>query len=134
LRSFFFSKKTFEVGFFNGHHSFSLSLSFSIPQKGMYTLLSGLLEWATAKEEVRVILLGLDGAGKTTTLQALRAAADRRARGRHALGGSSGNAAEPLPKARPTVGLNVGRLDTAGAAVMLWDLGGAAGLRVIWDR
>ena len=99
----------------------------------MYTLLSGLVEWATAKEEVRVILLGLDGGGKTTTLQALRAAADRRARGRHAMGGSS-NAAEPLPKARPTVGLNVGRLDTAGAAVMLWDLGGAAGLRVIWDR
>lgn len=94
----------------------------------MYTLLSGLVEWATAKEEVRVILLGLDSAGKTTTLQALRAAADRRARGR-------GNAAsEPLPKARPTVGLNVGRLDAAGAAVMLWDLGGAAGLRVIWDR
>ena len=101
----------------------------------MYTLLSGLVEWATAKEEVRVILLGLDGAGKTTTLHALRAAADRRARGRHAMGGSSANSAgEPLPKARPTVGLNVGRLDTAGAAVMLWDLGGAAGLRVIWDR
>ena len=100
----------------------------------MYTLLSGLVEWATAKEEVRVILLGLDSAGKTTTLQALRAAADRRARGRHAMMSSSSNAAEPLPKARPTVGLNVGRLDTAGAAVMLWDLGGAAGLRVIWDR
>lgn len=101
----------------------------------MYTLLSGLVEWATAKEEVRVILLGLDGAGKTTTLQALRAAADRRARGRHASSSTSGgNAVEPLPKARPTVGLNVGRLETAGAAVMLWDLGGAAGLRVIWER
>lgn len=105
----------------------SLFLSF----KKMYTLLSGLVEWATAKEEVRVILLGLDGAGKTMTLQALRAAAARRARGRHA---SSSSNAEPLPKARPTVGLNVGRLDTAGAAVMLWDLGGAAGLRVIWER
>ena len=101
----------------------------------MYTLLSGLMEWATAKEEVRVILLGLDGAGKTTTLQALRAAADRRSRGRHAsLSGNAGSSSEPLPKARPTVGLNVGRLDTAGASVMLWDLGGAAGLRVIWDR
>lgn len=98
----------------------------------MITLISGLIEWATAKEEVRVILLGLDAAGKTTTLQALRATADRRARGR--MSSSSSSNAEPLPKARPTVGLNVGRLDTAGAAVMLWDLGGAAGLRVIWDR
>ena len=116
---------------------FPFFLSPLLKEKDMYTLLSGLVEWATAKEEVRVILLGLDSAGKTTTLQALRAAADRRARGRHAMmlgGGSSSNAAEPLPKARPTVGLNVGRLDAAGAAVMLWDLGGAAGLRVIWDR
>lgn len=102
----------------------------------MYTLLSGLLDWATAKEEVRVILLGLDGAGKTTTLQALRAASERRSRGgggRNPMSSSAINA-EPLPKARPTVGLNVGRLEAAGAAVMLWDLGGAAGLRVIWDR
>lgn len=89
----------------------------------MFTLLSGLIEWAASKEEVRLLVLGLDGAGKTTLLNAARAPPP-----------PAGAAAPPPPKTRPTVGLNVGRLEAAGAAVMLWDLGGAPGLRVIWDR
>jgi ADP-ribosylation factor related protein 1 len=31
-------------------------------------------------------------------------------------------------------GLNIGRIDASGAAVVLWDLGGAAPLRSIWDK
>ena len=91
----------------------------------MFSLLSGLVEWAASKEEVRLLVLGLDGAGKTTLLHAARSPPP-------ATGG--GAARDPPPKTRPTVGLNVGRLEAAGAAVMLWDLGGAPGLRVIWDR
>lgn len=91
----------------------------------MFTLLSGLIEWAASKEEVRLLVLGLDGAGKTTLLHAARAPPPPPGAARDA---------PPLPKTRPTVGLNVGRLEAAGAAVMLWDLGGAPGLRVIWDR
>ncbi len=34
----------------------------------------------------------------------------------------------------PTVGLNVGRLDAFQAQLLLWDLGGAPGLRSIWDK
>jgi len=36
----------------------------------------------------------------------------------------------------PTVGLNIGRVDdpTAKCKLVLWDLGGQKGLRVIWDK
>lgn len=85
----------------------------------MYTLLSGLYDLVTAREEVRLLIIGLDSAGKTTLLNALTAA---------------GAASAAPPSTRPTVGLNVGRLDVGGCAVMLWDLGGAAGLRTIWER
>lgn len=34
----------------------------------------------------------------------------------------------------PTVGLNVGRLEAHHALLLFWDLGGAAGLRSIWDK
>jgi ADP-ribosylation factor related protein 1 len=37
-------------------------------------------------------------------------------------------------KILPTVGLNVGRLDVGGQALVLWDLGGQTGLRSIWDK
>jgi hypothetical protein len=30
--------------------------------------------------------------------------------------------------------LNIGRLEVGGAKVVLWDLGGAASLRSIWDK
>jgi ADP-ribosylation factor related protein 1 len=90
----------------------------------MFTLLSGLVEWAASKEEVRLLVLGLDGAGNTTLLHAAQAPA------RRATGSGDGGP----PKTRPTVGLNVGKLEAGGVAVMLWDLGGGAGLRVIWDR
>jgi hypothetical protein len=30
--------------------------------------------------------------------------------------------------------LNIGRLEVGGAKVVLWDLGGAAALRSIWDK
>lgn len=36
----------------------------------------------------------------------------------------------------PTVGLNIGRVDDPGerCKLVLWDLGGQKGLRVIWDK
>ena len=39
-----------------------------------------------------------------------------------------------LSKISPTVGLNIGRLEIRGANVIIWDLGGDAGLRGIWDK
>lgn len=39
-----------------------------------------------------------------------------------------------LTPAHRAAGLNIGRVDAAGAAVVLWDLGGSAPLRSIWDK
>lgn len=61
-------------------------------------------------------------AGKTSVLEALKAACDA----------SAGSVA---PAAiQPTVGLNIGSLDLAGSPVTVWDLGGAPGLRRIWTE
>ena len=35
---------------------------------------------------------------------------------------------------QPTVGLNIGRLDVKNCSIVIWDLGGQAGLRGIWDN
>ena len=40
----------------------------------------------------------------------------------------------PPPPQVPTVGLNIARLDAFGCPLVLWDLGGQAGLRGIWDK
>ena len=37
-------------------------------------------------------------------------------------------------KILPTVGLNVGRLEAYGHSLVIWDLGGQAGLQGIWDK
>jgi len=43
---------------------------------------------------------------------------------------------EPLSpdQIMPTVGLNIGRIDVLNVKLILWDLGGQAELRTIWDK
>ncbi|KAL6769354.1 hypothetical protein ACKKBG_A30680 [Auxenochlorella protothecoides x Auxenochlorella symbiontica] len=87
-----------------------------------YSLISGFYDWWTHREPVRLLLIGIDDAGKTSVLEALKAACDP----------SAGSVA---PAAiQPTVGLNIGSLDLAGSPVTVWDLGGAPGLRRIWTE
>jgi len=90
----------------------------------MFSLIYGALEALLRKDELRVLVLGLDGAGKTNVLERLKAVYG---------GGGGGPGLEPS-KILPTVGLNVGRLEAGGAALVVWDLGGAPGLRPIWER
>ena len=79
----------------------------------MFSLLYGIYEYLQRKAEVRLLLVGLDKAGKTSCLEKLRALQ---------LPGSSG--AVVLPVA-PTVGLNIARFDWQGTyKLVLWDLGG----------
>lgn len=73
------------------------------------------------KPTFQVLVLGLDGAGKTTVLEQLKK-----------IYGAT-NPIDPN-RIRPTVGLNVARLDTARARLLLWDLGGQQGLRSIWEK
>lgn len=87
----------------------------------MFSLFCGLWEVLTRKEELHVLILGVDKAGKTTLLEKLK------------------SLFTDIPgldpdQILPTVGLNVGRMDAYKAPLIFWDLGGQAGLRSIWDK
>mmetsp|Transcript_10930 Transcript_10930/g.25697 ORF Transcript_10930/g.25697 Transcript_10930/m.25697 type:complete len:199 (-) Transcript_10930:99-695(-) len=86
----------------------------------MFSLLSGLWQWLLQKEERRMILLGVDNAGKTTTLEQLKS-----------LFGGKGMAADRIA---PTVGLNIGRLQIDKVIAVFWDLGGHASFRSVWHN
>ncbi|XP_021943279.1 ADP-ribosylation factor-related protein 1 [Folsomia candida] len=88
----------------------------------MYTLLSGLYKHLTQHDEYCVVILGLDNAGKTTYLEAAKANLDK-------------NYKRGDPKrVTATVGLNVGKIDTAGITIQFWDLGGQTELQSLWDK
>ncbi|WVZ57175.1 hypothetical protein U9M48_007594 [Paspalum notatum var. saurae] len=87
----------------------------------MFSLFYGLWKYVFTKDEFRVLILGVDKAGKTTLLEKLKSMY---------LNG------EGLPPDRvvPTVGLNIGRIEDANAKLVFWDLGGQVGLRTIWEK
>ena len=79
------------------------------------------------QNEYRFLILGVGGAGKTCVLESLK------------------TRFSPMPglapaQIVPTVGLNLARLEvqpdgaTAATTCVFWDLGGAFGLREIWER
>ncbi|ODM90903.1 ADP-ribosylation factor-related protein 1 [Orchesella cincta] len=88
----------------------------------MYTLLSGLYRYMTQSEEYCVVILGLDDAGKTTYLEAVKAAMSK-----------DYKRMDPS-RITPTVGLNTGQVDTTGISIQFWDLGGQAELQTLWDK
>ena len=90
----------------------------------MFSLLSGLLKWLFSKNEVHVLVLGLDAAGKTTFLEQSKTIIRRKAPG----------AGVPLDRIPPTVGLNIARIDVDSTRVIMWDLGGQTLLRSIWSK
>ncbi|KAG2551479.1 hypothetical protein PVAP13_9KG399600 [Panicum virgatum] len=75
----------------------------------MFSLFYGLWKYVFTKDEFRVLILGVDKAGKT--------------------GGGL-----PPDRVVPTVGLNIGRIEDANAKLVFWDLGGQVGLRAIWEK
>ncbi|CAD6211422.1 unnamed protein product [Miscanthus lutarioriparius] len=87
----------------------------------MFSLFYGLWKYVFTKDEFRVLILGVDKAGKTTLLEKLK---------------SMYLKGEGLPPDRvvPTVGLNIGRIEDAKAKLVFWDLGGQVGLRTIWEK
>ena len=87
----------------------------------MFSLFYGLLEYLFRKEEIRLLILGLDRAGKTTLLERIKTKY------------TDAPGLEP-DKIMSTVGLNVARAESMNAQLMFWDLGGQPGLRSIWDK
>lgn len=88
----------------------------------MFSLIYNLWRTIFRKEEFQVVLLGLDNAGKTTFLEQAK------------IQFTPGYSGVNLSRITSTVGLNIGRLDTAGVRVNFWDLGGQRELQCLWDK
>ncbi|CAK9103472.1 unnamed protein product [Durusdinium trenchii] len=86
----------------------------------MFSLLCGLWQWLHQKEERRMVLLGVDNAGKTTTLEQLKAL--------------FGLKAMPPERIPPTIGFNIGRIQIDKVIAVFWDLGGHASFRSVWHN
>ena len=87
----------------------------------LYSLLSGCVEFLLRKEELHVLLVGLDRAGKTTLLERLKTL-------------YTDVPGLESDKVVPTVGLNLAHFEALGSPLLCWDVGGAAGLRSIWSK
>ena len=87
----------------------------------MFSLIQGFLSYLFTKKEAQILILGLDNAGKTTTLEQIKAIYKK---------------ANPMPfeKIPPTIGLNIGRIELNNVKAIFWDLGGQSSFRVIWDK
>jgi len=69
---------------------------------------------ATPDKELRILLLGLDNAGKTTLLKSL--------------------ASEDVSHITPTQGFNIKSVNTSGFKLNVWDIGGQRGIRPYWKN
>lgn len=67
-----------------------------------------------------MVLLGVDNAGKTTTLEQLKA-----------LFGLKAMQPDRIP---PTIGFNIGRIQIDHVVAVFWDLGGQASFRSVWHN
>lgn len=86
----------------------------------MFSLVQGFYRELNHVPERRVVILGLEGAGKSTVLEWVK----------------NPDAKTPPPslqKLAPTVGLNVYTVRRDNVRILLWDLGGAEKLRPIWE-
>ncbi|XP_023680607.2 ADP ribosylation factor like GTPase 3, like 1 [Paramormyrops kingsleyae] len=81
-------------------------------QKGLFSVVER-LKGATERE-LRIVLLGLDNAGKTTLLKKL--------------------ASEDVRTITPTQGFNVKSVAASGMKLNVWDIGGQRKIRPFWKK
>jgi ADP-ribosylation factor related protein 1 len=86
----------------------------------MLSLFWSLWEWLFRKEERKLVIVGVDNAGKSTTLEQLKKQ-------------YTGKGMD-LDKIPPTIGLNIGRFEVDGITAICWDIGGQLGLRQLWKN
>ncbi len=79
-------------------------------------LISYLKNMKKAQQETKLLILGLDCAGKTTILQTVAEKPDT------------------IVQTKPTKGFNVKTLDIEGVKLSVWDLGGQKKLREYWSN
>lgn len=86
----------------------------------MFSLLKGLWKWLFSRQEISLLILGIDNAGKTTTLEQMKRI--------------FGKSNIPLDRITPTVGLNIATIQVDEVLATFWDLGGQSALRTIWEK
>ena len=77
-------------------------------------LISYLKKMKTSQKEAKLLVLGLDNAGKTTILKAI--------------------SEESIKNIKPTEGFNIKNLAVDGVSLSVWDLGGQKVLREYWSN
>ena len=77
-------------------------------------IFSKLFNSLISKRDVRILMVGLDAAGKTTILYQMKMA--------------------ELVKTIPTIGFNVEQLDYKGLRFTIWDVGGQDKIRILWKH
>lgn len=75
-------------------------------------LLTILKKIRTKEKEIRILMLGLDNAGKTTILKRFNG--------------------EPIDTISPTLGFNIKTLEHNGYKLNIWDVGGQKSIRSYW--
>lgn len=88
----------------------------------MYTLFRGLWKYISQIDEYSIVILGLDGAGKTTYLEQTKIKFVKNYK------------PLPLQNVTTTVGLNIGEVVVDGIRLKFWDLGGQEELQSLWDK
>jgi small GTP-binding protein len=76
-------------------------------------LFSSISAWISGKQEVRVLILGLDFAGKTTILYRL-------------------SLNQAVTQVAPTVAFNLENVEVGNLRLQIWDLGGQNQIRPFW--
>lgn len=84
-----------------------------------FSLMSGFYQWVTSRDEVRILIIGLESAGKTTLLEQIKTVYSK---GYKPL----------LTSVIPTIGVNLGKVTVQSVDVTIWDIGGS--MRHIWDQ
>ena len=86
----------------------------------MYSLVSGAYKWYFEKTEYKLLVLGLDKAGKTNFIEKVKE-----------LEGQKFMRKEKIPA---TVGLNLAKIEKRRAKFVFWDVGGQPVLRKMWEQ
>ncbi|KAG7465174.1 hypothetical protein MATL_G00173510 [Megalops atlanticus] len=81
-------------------------------EKGLFSVIEKLK--GKTEQELRIVLLGLDNAGKTTLLKTL--------------------ASEDVNTITPTQGFNIKSVTTNGMKLNVWDIGGQRNIRTFWKK
>ncbi|KAJ8405485.1 hypothetical protein AAFF_G00319580 [Aldrovandia affinis] len=81
-------------------------------EKGLFAVIEKLK--GSTEQEVRIVLLGLDNAGKTTLLKKL--------------------ASEDISTITPTQGFNIKSVASNGMKLNVWDIGGQRKIRSFWKK